>query len=414
MQLQRINSLQDLVDWLSVVVDHHWKGQTIQIASIALISIFTVAYFIFRTPATIRYRNDLLKCRKDIVTMLSKTKAFPIFVRLAWSDAVSFDATYGAWPKCRGVNGSIRLEWELNIHANAGLSKAVDMLQHIKNKYNAISWADLIQLAAVTAIEQAGGPSINLVYGRLDVSKNDYMKFILQSPIASSAPASGITKKTSRSDQHGYSVPAKISQAFPSPLPPYPDGSPSAAVHIRNVFYRLGLNNKDTVALCGAHTIGRAFKERSGVCPFFSGDQGATIYTKSTAFAHGEGKVDDGNISKSNDGIGSNKDKDVSPPQQESSNVGIPGGCSWTVNWLQFDNSYFKRMFDHQSSSLTPIDTTQLLWLPTDQALVECPEFRPFFKRYAVDQEAFFKDFAIAYKKTSELGSKFQFHVTIT
>ena len=43
---------------------------------------------------------------------------------------------------------------------------------------------------------------------------------------------------------------------FPSAVPPFPDGAPSADVHLRNVFYRLGLNNRETVALCGAHTIG--------------------------------------------------------------------------------------------------------------------------------------------------------------
>ena len=72
---------------------------------------------------------------------------------------------------------------------------------------------------------------------------------------------------------------------YPSAVPPYPDGAPSADVHIRNVFYRLGLNNRETVALCGGHTLGRAFKDRTGVCMFSSGDQGATIYTQPTACA---------------------------------------------------------------------------------------------------------------------------------
>jgi len=43
---------------------------------------------------------------------------------------------------------------------------------------------------------------------------------------------------------------------FPSANPPFPGGAPSADVHLRTVFYRLGLNNRETVALCGAHTIG--------------------------------------------------------------------------------------------------------------------------------------------------------------
>ena len=52
------------------------------------------------------------------------------------------------------ANGSIRFEQELGHGANAGLSKP------FKEKYPEISWADLIQLASVTAVELAGGPLI--------------------------------------------------------------------------------------------------------------------------------------------------------------------------------------------------------------------------------------------------------------
>ncbi|CAE7356018.1 APX1 [Symbiodinium natans] len=42
-----------------------------------------------------------------------------------------------------------------------------------------------------------------------------------------------------------------------------------------------GFSDQEIVALSGAHTIGRAFKERSGTCPFGYGEQAASTYTKS-------------------------------------------------------------------------------------------------------------------------------------
>ncbi|KAL8223019.1 hypothetical protein R6Q57_020418 [Mikania cordata] len=34
--------------------------------------------------------------------------------------------------------------------------------------------------------------------------------------------------------------------------------------HLRDVFYRIGLSDKDIVALSGGHTLGKAHPERSG------------------------------------------------------------------------------------------------------------------------------------------------------
>ena len=52
-----------------------------------------------------------------------------------------------------------------------------------------------------------------------------------------------------------------------------------AATHLRNVFYRMGLDDAEIVALSGAHTIGRAFKARSGVTDFGYGAKNGTKFT---------------------------------------------------------------------------------------------------------------------------------------
>jgi L-ascorbate peroxidase len=89
--------------------------------------------------------------------------------------------------------------------------------------------------------------------------------------------------------------------------------------------------------------------------------------------------------------------------------VGIVGGCSWTINWLQFDNSYFRRPFEllGRNGEAATADP-ELLWLPTDQALLDAPEFHEHFVRFAQDQAAFFEEYAAAHRKMSELGAKFE------
>ncbi len=42
-----------------------------------------------------------------------------------------------------------------------------------------------------------------------------------------------------------------------------PDAS-QGADHLRKVFYRMGFNDKEIVALSGAHTLGRCHEVRSG------------------------------------------------------------------------------------------------------------------------------------------------------
>ena len=88
--------------------------------------------------------------------------------------------------------------------------------------------------------------------------------------------------------------------------------------------------------------------------------------------------------------------------------IGMAGGRSWTKEWLKFDNSYFT---DMQGISFED-DGGETLTLPTDFSLTEDASFKTTFDSFK-DQDTFFAAYALAHAKLSELGSKFDFEVTI-
>ncbi|XP_059439078.1 L-ascorbate peroxidase 3-like [Corylus avellana] len=162
------------------------------------------------------YLREIDKTRRDLRALISSKSCAAIMLRLAWHDAGTYDATR----KTGGPNGSIRTEKELKHGANAGLEIAVRLCEKVKAKHPKITYADLYQLAGIVAVEVTGGPSIDFVPGRKD---------------------------SLESDEEGR----------------IPDAR-QGAQHLRDVFYRMGLSDKDIVALSGGHTLGKAHKERSG------------------------------------------------------------------------------------------------------------------------------------------------------
>ncbi|XP_054788305.1 probable L-ascorbate peroxidase 6, chloroplastic/mitochondrial isoform X2 [Prosopis cineraria] len=298
----------------SSLIFHHFSNQAQRRAQVR---VSNGGYTTVSAPKSFASNPDQLRSAREDMRELLKTKfCHPILIRLAWHDAGTYNKSIEEWPQRGGANGSLRFEVELRHAANAGLVNALKLLQPIKDKYSGLTYADLFQLAAATAVEEAGGPKMPMKYGRLDVSGPE------QCPEEGRLPDAG---------------------------------PPSPADHLRQVFYRMGLNDREIVALSGAHTLGRARPERSGW------GKPETKYTK--------------------DGPGE------------------PGGQSWTVQWLKFDNSYFKDIKERKDE--------ELLVLPTDAVLFEDPSFKVYAEKYAEDQEAFFKDYADAHAKLSNLGAKF-------
>ena len=134
----------------------------------------------------------------------------------------------------------------------------------------------------------------------------------------------------------------------------------------------MGFNDQEIVALSGAHTLGRAFKERSGTVKEGYGDKTATNYTRSDS---------------------------VNVRNDNKSGVGMSGGRSWSKDWLTFNSKYYQ---DIKSGN------NELLQLSTDKILFIDPEFKKYAMMYGQDENQFFEDYVKAHLKLSECGSKFR------
>lgn len=228
------------------------------------------------------YKSCIEKARRDLRAFIAEKNCAPIMLRLAWHDAGTYDAS----TRTGGPNGSIRSEREYTHGANNGLKIAIDFCEAIKSKYPVVTYADIYQLAGVVAVEVTGGPAIDFVAGRKD------------------------------------------SVATP-PEGRLPDAKKGPS-HLKDIFYRMGLSDKDIVALSGGHTLGRAHRDRSG----FEGP--------------------------------------------------------WTANPLKFDNSYFQELLKGESDGLLLLPTDKaLLEDSAFRPLVElyARDEDVFFRDYAVSHK---------------------------
>jgi cytochrome c peroxidase len=142
----------------------------------------------------------------------------------------------------------MRFSPESDWDANKGLKGSREFLEKIKKKHSGISTADLWTLAGgllfsyhpatlltrpvlctATAIEAMGGPNIAWRPGRSDTAQN-------------------------------------AKKSLPDGRLPNANMGCAAATnsHIRDIFGRMGLTDKEIVALLGAHALGRCHPEASG------------------------------------------------------------------------------------------------------------------------------------------------------
>merc|ERR1711974_572475 len=86
----------------------------------------------------------------------------------------------------------------------------------------------------------------------------------------------------------------------------------------------------------------------------------------------------------------------------------------WTRAPTTFSNEFFRERLETQwtpkkwsGPDQYEDPTGELMMLPTDLALRDDPKFREYVELYARDEDAFFDDFARAFRRLVELGVDF-------
>ncbi|ETS87636.1 Cytochrome c peroxidase [Pestalotiopsis fici W106-1] len=234
----------------------------------------------------------------------------PVLVRLAWHASGTYDKETGTG----GSNGAtMRFAPESDHGANAGLKHARDFLEPVKEKFPWITYSDLWTLAGVAAIQEMQGPTIPWRPGRAD------------GDVAACTPDGRL-----------------------------PDAA-QGTKHLRDIFYRMGFNDQEIVALAGAHALGRCHTDRSG----FDGP--------------------------------------------------------WTFSPTVLTNDYYTLLLSEKWNVRKWDGPKQfqdkgktLMMLPADVALIEDKAMKPYVQKYAKDNDAFFKDFSSVIVKLFELGVPFK------
>jgi cytochrome c peroxidase len=254
----------------------------------------------------------------------------------------------------------MRFEAEQNDPENAGLGKAIKLLEPIVEKYPWLSTADIWILAGYVAIEATGGPPIPFSLGRKDYSKEEAMKIYGKTLCPFGDGKHNPNKSRLPNADLGSTANA------PSGCPMHVKEKPTID-HVRSIFTRLGFTDKETVCLIIlGHQYGRCHLEHSGYeHPWYA--FGPTEYN---IYAHGLGYM-------------------------SVYNIGVERG-----QFQEVKTSKGKRQFNLQLGW----GQEPFMMLPTDMALWWCPKYRQHVQAYDRDRIQFRKDAARCWKKLTELG----------
>jgi catalase-peroxidase len=174
-----------------------------------------------------------------------------LFIRMAWHSAGTYRITDG-----RGGAGAGQQRFApLNSWPdNANLDKARRLLWPIKQKFGRkISWADLMVLAGNVALESMGFKTFGFAGGRADVWEPEELYW---------GPEGTWLGDERYSGERELAEPlGAVQMGLIYVNPEGPNGNPdpiAAAKDIRETFFRMAMNDEETVALiAGGHSFGK-------------------------------------------------------------------------------------------------------------------------------------------------------------
>ncbi|MBD0692002.1 catalase/peroxidase HPI [Streptomyces sp. CBMA123] len=289
---------------------------------------------------------DLPAVKRDIQEVLTTSQDWwpadfgyygPFMIRMAWHSAGTYRISDGRG----GAGGGQQRFAPLNSWPdNASLDKARRLLWPVKKKYGrSLSWADLIVLTGNVALEGMGFETFGFGGGRVDEWEPD--EDVYWGP-----ETTWLGDERYTGDRELESPLAAVQMGLIYVNPEGPNGNPdpiAAARDIRETFYRMAMNDEETVALiAGGHTFGKT---------------------------HGAGPADN---------VG--PDPEDAPMEQlglgwkSRYGTGVGGDAItsglegiWTATPVTWDNSFFETLFGYEWE-LTESPAGAHQWKPKDGA----------------------------------------------
>ncbi|MFL6796177.1 MAG: catalase/peroxidase HPI [Xanthobacteraceae bacterium] len=241
----------------------------------------------------------------------------PLMIRMAWHSAGTYRIADG-----RGGAGSGQQRFApLNSWPdNANLDKARRLLWPIKQKYGRkLSWADLMILAGNVALESMDFKTFGFGGGRTDVWEAEELYWGPEGTWLGDERYSG--------ERQLRNPLAAVQMGLIYVNPEGPNGKPdpvAAAKDIRETFFRMAMNDEETVALiAGGHTFG---KTHGAGDPSFMG-----------AGPEGSAIEDQGLGWKSKHGTGFGPDTITGGPE-----------VTWSQTPTQWSNHFFDNLFNNE------------------------------------------------------------------